>query len=86
MEETFSGRNFRGFWHFLRKFIPHNILKDVIRESVFLRNISLYVIRESLFQRNLYNICHPRKFHLTKCKNLEDRLNRKSYFLESFFH
>ena len=48
MEETFSVRNFHGFWQFLRKFIPHNILKDVIHTSVFLRNISLYVDRKSL--------------------------------------
>ena len=56
MEETFLGRNFHGFWHFLRKFIPHNILKDVIRESVFLRIISLYVNRESLFPQNTLNL------------------------------
>ena len=61
MEETFSGRNFRSFWNFPRKFIPHNIFKDVIRESVFLRNISLYVDRESLFLRNI-SLRRPQKF------------------------
>ena len=40
-EETFAGRNFRGFAVFSQ-----------IRESLFSRNFSKDVIRESLFQRN----------------------------------
>ena len=69
MEETFSGRNFRSFWHFLRKFIPHNILKDVIRKSVFLRNISLYVDCKSLFPQNslgLYLNCQKQEAKFSK--------------------
>ena len=60
-KETFARRNFRGFWHFLRKFILRkfilrNIWKDVIRESLIPQNISLYVDRESLFRRNFLNL------------------------------
>ena len=49
MEETFSGINFS------QKLIPRNIVKDIIRKSLFLQNISLYVVHESLFSSNFLN-------------------------------
>ena len=56
-EETFSGRNFRGFAVFSQireRLFPRNISKDVIRESLFPRNFPKVV--ESLFLSSSANI------------------------------
>ena len=43
-EETFAGRNFRGFAVFSQireSLFPRNFSKDVIRESFFPRNVNI---------------------------------------------
>ena len=54
-EETFAGRNFRGFAVFSQireSLFQRNVSKYVIRKSFFLRNFAKVVIRERLFPRN----------------------------------
>ena len=67
MEETFAGRNFRGFAVFSQireSLFPRNFSKDVIRESFFPRN---FLKNSSYFVVMMSNYCGIRK--ISKIKN-----------------
>ena len=53
-EEIFAGRNFCGFCYLPRQFIPRNILKAVISESLFPQNISLYMSTAKVYSCRIF--------------------------------